>query len=146
LGRSLGLGTRSKRGIAIFPLSILLKKKKLKEEPIEPIVGVGDQDYVRETSMMAIFRMHFWALTKKKLHYFKRDKKAVTCELIVPMLCIFSLLLLNLIPFINESPSMDLNASIGGKEVTPYNVYYDALSNSEASSLFTGLATNPNIT
>jgi hypothetical protein len=62
------------------------------------------------------------------------------------MLCILSGLLLTLISFINESPSMDLNASIGGKGVTPYNVYFDALSNSEASSLFTSLATNPNIT
>jgi hypothetical protein len=145
-GRSLGSGTKSKRGIAILPIPIVQEKTKLRVEPIEPIFGVGDEHYVRETSMMAIFRMHFWALTKKKLHYFKRDKKAITCELIVPMLCIFSGLLLTLISFVNESPSMDLNASIGGKEVTPYNVYYDALSNSEASSLFTDLATNPNIT
>lgn len=130
-------------------LPMINPEKKVREQnaevngPIEPIVG---QDYVRETSAMTIFRMHFWALTKKKLQYFKRDKKAIACELLVPMLCVFFGLLLTLINFIVESPSMPLNASVGGIEVIPYNVYYDALSTSEASSLFTGLGSNPNIT
>jgi ATP-binding cassette subfamily A (ABC1) protein 3 len=121
-------------------------EKKVRDEPNEAAESIISQDFLRETSSWAIFRMHFWALTKKKIQYFKRDKKAIACELLVPMLCVFFGLILTLISFIKESPPMDLNASIGDLEVIPYNIYYDALSTSEASSLFTGLAKNPNIT
>jgi hypothetical protein len=173
LSREVSFSSKANRRTAVYPRSIFLEKKKTRDEPlepiksieciepiepsepiepiqciepIEPIVELGDKDYLRETRAMAIFRMHFWALTKKKIQYFKRDKKAITCELIVPMLCILFGLGLTLHSWINESPSMDLNASIGGREVTPYNIYYDALSKCEASSLFAGLATNPNLT
>jgi ATP-binding cassette subfamily A (ABC1) protein 3 len=125
---------------------LINNEKKVRDEPHEAAESIISQDFLRETSSWAIFRMHFWALTKKKIQYFKRDKKAIACELLVPMLCVFFGLTLTLISFIMESPPMDLNASIGGLEVIPYNIYYDALSSSDASSLFTGLASNPNIT
>lgn len=37
--------------------------------------------------------IHFWALIAKRLRYFKRDKKGLACEIILPcLLLIFGLL------------------------------------------------------
>lgn len=36
----------------------------------------------------SLFFIHLWALIVKRLHYFRRDKKGLCCELILPVLLI----------------------------------------------------------
>ncbi|EAS03348.1 ABC transporter family protein (macronuclear) [Tetrahymena thermophila SB210] len=45
-------------------------------------------DCEKITDPSTLFLTHFWALIKKRIHYFRRDKKGLCCELILPILLI----------------------------------------------------------
>lgn len=53
-----------------------------------------------------IFWIHFFALVKKRVIYFKRDYKGLVCEILLPILVISLGLLITLINFIVDSPDM----------------------------------------
>lgn len=44
---------------------------------------------IRVKGDFAIFMMHFKALVRKRFIYFKRDKKSLICEIILPIIIIF---------------------------------------------------------
>jgi hypothetical protein len=41
---------------------------------------------VRIKNKWSIFTIHFWALVMKRINYFKRDKKGLACEVLIPCL------------------------------------------------------------
>ena len=90
-------------------------------------------------SPWALFRMHFFALSKKKFLHFRRDRKSMACELIIPMLCILFGCLLTLANWVNESPAMMLDSTIGGNGFSPYNIHVAAQNPTEATSLWSNM-------
>jgi len=58
-----------------------------------------------------LFRMHFNALCKKRILYFKRDYKGLVCEIILPILVVIVGLLVTLVNFFKESPPMTFTTS-----------------------------------
>ncbi|EAS03349.2 ABC transporter family protein (macronuclear) [Tetrahymena thermophila SB210] len=55
----------------------------------QDIENQDDQKLIeRITDTYLLFRTHFLALIKKRIHYFKRDKKGLCCELILPIILI----------------------------------------------------------
>lgn len=69
-------------------------------------------DKVKIKNKFMLFFVHFWALMLKRLHYFKRDKKGLVCEIILPCIVIVLGLCLTFITFTYPSPAMDLVPSI----------------------------------
>lgn len=61
-----------------------------------------DLDSIRIKGGFAIFSMHFMALVKKRLIYFKRDYKGVFCEIVLPIIIISIGLLFTLITFVKD--------------------------------------------
>lgn len=47
-----------------------------------------DLNSVRIKNPVQLFLTHFWALVMKRVHYFKRDKKGLFCEMILPCILI----------------------------------------------------------
>lgn len=44
-----------------------------------------DLNKVRETAPLKVFFIHFWALAWKRFHFFKRDRKGIICEIVIPV-------------------------------------------------------------
>ena len=52
---------------------------------------------VRIKDRKKLFFIHFWALIKKRLQYFKRDKRGLACEIFIPcIMLIFGLYMLTM--------------------------------------------------
>lgn len=71
-----------------------------------------DLNSVKIKGKFDIFLTHFWALMKKRLNYFKRDKKGLVCEIILPCLIIVVGLCLTFIKFVYPSPALALSPSL----------------------------------
>ena len=98
-----------------------------------------DDNVVKISSPYKLFKMHFFALTKKKWLHFKRDKKSIACELIVPIICIFFGCLLTLVSWIKDSPSQMLDSTLGGSDAQPFNIYVAAQTPADATSLWSSM-------
>lgn len=83
----------------------------------------------RITNPMQLFITHVHALIRKRLIYFKRDRRGLTCEIIIPCLVAFFGLALTLIQFINSSPEHLIEPRIYS---TPISIIYSGIA-SEAS-------------
>ena len=64
----------------------------------------------------AIFWMHFWALVRKRFIYFKRDRKSLICEILLPIVIIFLGMSVTKIQFIRSTSDQNYNPSIFGEE------------------------------
>ncbi|KAL4476004.1 hypothetical protein ABPG72_007890 [Tetrahymena utriculariae] len=64
--------------------------QKDKNNPNQNIYEDEEQqsDMEKITDPSALFLTHFWALIKKIMHYFRRDKKGLCCKLILPIVLI----------------------------------------------------------
>ena len=69
--------------------------------------------------------MHFWALMKKRFIYFKRDKRGLVCEIVLPIIIILMGMYLTTIKFIKEGKEGVLQPSIIGHS----NVVYGSSGN-----------------
>ena len=80
----------------------------------------------------ALFFVHFWALFVKRLQYFKRDKKGLFCELLLPCIIIVVGLCLTFIQFIYTSPQMIMSPAILNLKIqTPVQNSYSWFYNSQ---------------
>jgi ATP-binding cassette subfamily A (ABC1) protein 3 len=70
---------------------------------------------IRVKDPVSVFFMHFWALCKKRMIYFKRDKRGLVCEIFLPIIIILAGMAMTKIQFIKESPSGELLPSIISK-------------------------------
>ncbi len=59
-----------------------------------------------------IFFTHFFALIKKRLQYLSRDKKGITCEIVLPFVVIIIGLGLMSSPFLIQSPDLVYDTSV----------------------------------
>lgn len=60
----------------------------------------------------SLFFVHFWALIVKRLDYFKRDKKGLVCEIILPCIVVVLGLCLTLATFVYQSPALEMGPKI----------------------------------
>ncbi|EWS72165.1 ABC transporter family protein (macronuclear) [Tetrahymena thermophila SB210] len=68
---------------------IVQPHKAQQKNQYQDIENQDDQKFIeRITDPSLLFFTHFWALIKKRIHYFKRDKKGLCCELILPIILI----------------------------------------------------------
>jgi ATP-binding cassette subfamily A (ABC1) protein 3 len=67
---------------------------------------------IREKNAWKLFWIHYYALCKKRIVYFKRDRRGLICELILPILVIAIGMSLTTIEFIRKSSSGILRPSI----------------------------------
>jgi len=66
----------------------------------------------RTKGSFSLFCTHFEALVKKRLHYLKRDKRGMMCELILPVLMVIGGILLANSKASKEIPTLILNDSM----------------------------------
>lgn len=85
------------------------KKDKIAQTIADENFELND---IRVKDSTKIFFIHFWALCKKRMIYFKRDKRGLICEIFLPILIILAGMYLTTIKFITESPSGVLQPSI----------------------------------
>ena len=82
---------------------------------------------VKIKSNVMIFFVHFWAMIIKRMNYFKRDKKGLVCEIILPCLVIILGLCLTFIHFIYPSPALELVPSLLNTPIqTPIQANYQS--------------------
>ncbi|KAL4476001.1 hypothetical protein ABPG72_007887 [Tetrahymena utriculariae] len=112
-------------GISITTLEeVFLKVASMNENHVVQSKKVAANQYIdiekqtinnydeRITDPTKLFFIHFRALIQKRLNYFKRDKKGLCCELILPIILIaFGLLLQKLLSF-SDSSGYDLTPTI----------------------------------
>lgn len=67
-----------------------------------------DLNSVRIRSPIKLFFIHFWALLLKKIQYYKRDKKGLMCEIMMPIIMITVGLGIMTIKFVIESPALEM--------------------------------------
>lgn len=91
------------------------EKKNMTEEVIEEnlktseVIELGK---IRVKSKSKLFFMHFGALIKKRMIYFKRDTKGLICEVIIPIIVVFLGILITLIQLIKDSDPGWINAKL----------------------------------
>ncbi|KAL4432497.1 hypothetical protein ABPG74_013351 [Tetrahymena malaccensis] len=79
----------------------------------QDIESQEDQTFIeRITDPTQLFFTHFWALIKKRIHYFKRDKKGLCCELILPIILIALGLFIASLSNFKDWKSYELNPTI----------------------------------
>ena len=82
---------------------------------------------VKIKGQFALFFVHFWALIMKRINYFKRDKKGLVCEIILPCIVIVLGLCLTFIKFVYPSPALELGPSLLSLPIeTPTQLGYEA--------------------
>ena len=69
-------------------------------------------DIVRIRGNFTLFFVHFWALVMKRMNYFKRDKKGLICEIILPCIVVVVGLCLTFIKFIYPSPALEMSPTL----------------------------------
>lgn len=67
---------------------------------------------VKIKSKLALFFVHFWAVFVKRLQYFKRDKKGLVCEILMPCAIVAVGLCITFIQFLYESPPLIMSPEI----------------------------------
>ncbi|KAL4432498.1 hypothetical protein ABPG74_013352 [Tetrahymena malaccensis] len=112
-------------GVSITTLEeVFLKVASMNENHIVQAKKIAQNQYIdiekqsincideRITNPTKLFFIHFWALIQKRLNYFKRDKKGLCCELILPIILIaFGLLIQKVLNF-SDSSGLDLTPTI----------------------------------
>lgn len=91
------------------------EKKEKTNEIIEENIKMDETvelENIRVKDKGSLFMMHFGALTKKRLIYFKRDLKGLICEVIIPIIVVFIGILITLIQLIKDSNEGWINASL----------------------------------
>lgn len=71
-----------------------------------------DLNSVKVKRKIDLFFIHFWALMVKRWDYFKRDKKGLVCEIILPCIVIVLGLCLTFIKFLYPSPALELSPEL----------------------------------
>lgn len=100
-------------------LSISNIKQSLTFKDEDQDVDNFNLNAIRVKDPARLFWIHFCALSLKRFRYFKRDKKGLICELVVPFLLALVGLLLSLILFARESDPVVLSPSL---YKTPFRV------------------------
>ncbi|KAL4476000.1 hypothetical protein ABPG72_007886 [Tetrahymena utriculariae] len=123
-------------GVSITTLEeVFLKVASMNENHIvqqkkEPQIFQDQQEQqnIQEVSQektqneFLIFLIHLQALIKKRLHYFRRDKKGLCCEIILPIMLVAFGLFVAYSSTFDEWPSFQLNPPLFFEE-NP-NIYY----------------------
>ncbi|KAL4476002.1 hypothetical protein ABPG72_007888 [Tetrahymena utriculariae] len=87
--------------------------KTKQKNQYQDIENQDDQKLIeRITDPTQLFLTHFWALIKKRVHYFKRDKKGLCCELILPIILIAFGLFIAFLSNFQDWKSYQLNPTI----------------------------------
>jgi ATP-binding cassette subfamily A (ABC1) protein 3 len=95
-----------------------------------------DLNKVRITNKVSLFFIHFYALTLKRVRYFRRDFRGLVCEVFLPCAIVVVGLAILMINFIFESPPMFITPSM----------YENPIKSSISSNAgFSNLVTNQNI-
>jgi ATP-binding cassette subfamily A (ABC1) protein 3 len=119
--------------------------KIMKEDPDNDKIDDFDLNAVKIKGKLALFFVHFWALFLKRMQYFKRDKKGLCCEILLPCAVVGIGLCITFITFFYEAPALIMSGQILNKPIefpiqqpyasgfyTPTNFpgsYYNFLSN-----------------
>lgn len=91
-----------------FPV---MNQKEVSKEEFQNKVDDFDLNSVKIKGRLFLFFVHFWALFIKRWNYFKRDKKGLFCEVLLPCAIIGVGLCITLIQFIYTSPSLIMDPS-----------------------------------
>lgn len=83
-----------------------------KEESLSDKIDDFELNKVKLRGNFTIFFTHFWALIAKRLNYFKRDKKGLVCEIILPCIIVVVGLCLSFIKFLYPYPAMVLSPAL----------------------------------
>jgi ATP-binding cassette subfamily A (ABC1) protein 3 len=70
-----------------------------------------DINTVRIVDQLSLFVSHTIALLIKRYHYFKRDLRGFSCEILLPCMIVIVGLALMTITFISDSPRMIITAN-----------------------------------
>ena len=103
---------------------------------------------VCEKNAWKVFCLHFVALFTKRVNYFKRDKKGLFCEILLPCIVIECGLAIMTIQFIMVPPPLTMNLSVFGQNL-PKIVEYGVEAGQNAGTIFSkfdssmGLSANP---
>jgi ATP-binding cassette subfamily A (ABC1) protein 3 len=95
-----------------------------------------DLNKVRITNKVTLFFIHFYALTLKRVRYFRRDLRGLICEVFLPCSIVVGGLAILMINFVFESPSMLITPSMYDNPIK---------SSISSNSGFSNLATTQNI-
>lgn len=85
-----------------------LSKEKQDNDDIDDF----DLNSVKIKSKTALFFVHFWAIFIKRLQYFKRDKKGLVCEILMPCAVVGLGLCITFIQFVYQSPPLIMSPQI----------------------------------
>jgi ATP-binding cassette subfamily A (ABC1) protein 3 len=71
-----------------------------------------DLNKVRITNKVSLFFIHFYALTLKRVRYFRRDLRGLVCEVFLPCSVVVVGLAILMINFVFEAPSLLITPSM----------------------------------
>lgn len=117
------------------PKSMNENKKEADNKSLVDKNSVPDKELAEIRVKTGIFWMHFVALVKKRLIYFRKDRNGIACEIILPSFIVVMALQFTLLNFWSDSPDLRLLPDYGAKK---YQFYYGS-SDSSWPVLFAGI-------
>ena len=122
-----------------------MQEQKIKEKQDDVIHDINNKELKDLQIKSGMFAMHFKALLKKRMIYFRKDIKGLFCELFIPMMVVLLGLALTKIQFMSNKPNLLLQPEWGPPNYDFYSGYLTA--STGWSTVFNSLAsTQSNIT